>query len=47
MKVVEEDVRQLLQKVWYLLHKQIFVYLDEDYVMNWICPKFLKSFIDR
>ena len=22
-------------------HKQIFVYVDEDFAVNWICPKFL------
>ena len=30
MKVVEETFRQLLQKVWYLWHQEIFVYIDKD-----------------
>ena len=41
MKVVEETFRQLLQKVWCLWPKQIFVYKDEDFAINWISPKFL------
>ena len=41
MKVVEENFRQLLQKVLCLWHKQIFVYIDEDFAINRICPKFL------
>ena len=41
MKVVEENFRQLLQKVLCLWHKQIFVYIDEDFAINWIRPKFL------
>ena len=41
MKVVEENFRQLLQKVLCLWRKQIFVFIDEDFVINWICPKFL------
>ena len=41
MKVVEETFRQLLQKVWWLWHKQIFVYIDEDFAINWIRPEFL------
>ena len=40
MKVVEENFRQLLQKVLCLWHKQIFVYIDEDFAINWIRPKF-------
>ena len=42
MKVVEENIRQLLQKVLYLRHKEIFVYIDEDFAINRICPKFLR-----
>ena len=41
MIVVEETFCQLLQKVWFLWCKQIFVYLDEDFAINWIRPKFL------
>ena len=41
MKVVEENFRQLLQKVLCLWRKQIFVYIDEDFAINWIHPKFL------
>ena len=41
MKVVEENFRQLLQKVLCLWHKQIFVYIDEDFAINWIRTKFL------
>ena len=41
MKVVEENFRQLLQRVLYLWRKQIFVYIDEDFAINWIRPKFL------
>ena len=40
MKVVEENFRQP-QKVLCLWHKQIFVYIDEDFAINWIRPKFL------
>ena len=40
MKVVEETFRQLLQKVLCLWRKQIFVYIDEDFAVNWIRPKF-------
>ena len=40
MKVVEENFRQLLQKVLCLWRKQIFVYIDEDFAINWILPKF-------
>ena len=41
MKVVEENFRQLLQKVLCLWRKQIFVYIDEDFAINEIRPKFL------
>ena len=41
MKVVEENFRQLLQKVLCLWDKQIFVYKDEDFAINWIRLKFL------
>ena len=41
MKVVAENFRQLLQKVLYLWRKQIFVYIDEDFAINWIHPKVL------
>ena len=41
MKVVEENFRQLLLKVLCLWHKQIFVYIDEDFAINWIRTKFL------
>ena len=41
MKVVEENIRQLLQKVLCLWRKQSFVYIDEDFAINWIRPKFL------
>ena len=41
MKVVEENFRQLLQKVLCLWRKQIFVYIDEDFAINCIRPKFL------
>ena len=34
IKVVEETTHQLLQKVWCLLHKPIFVYLDENFATN-------------
>ena len=33
MKVVEETFRQLLQKVLFLWHKLIFVYIDEFIVL--------------
>ena len=39
--IVEENFRQLHQKVLCSWRKQIFVYIDEDFAMNWICPKFL------
>ena len=41
MKVVEEIFRQLLQKVWCLWRKQIYMYIDEDFAIIWIRPKFL------
>ena len=41
MKVVEENFHQLLQKVLCLWRKQIFVYIDEDFALNGILPKFL------
>ena len=41
MKVVEENFRQLLQKVSCLWRKQIFVYIDEDFAINEILSKFL------
>ena len=41
MKVVEENFRQILQKILCLWRKQIFVYIDEDFAINEIRPKFL------
>ena len=41
MKVAEENFRQLLQKVLCLWRKQIFLYMDEDFAINWIRPTFL------
>ena len=41
MKVVEENIRQLLQKVLCLWRKQICVYIDEDFAINEIRSKFL------
>ena len=41
MKVVEENFRQLLRRVFCLWRKQIFVYIDEDFAINEIRPKFL------
>ena len=41
MKVVEENFRQLLQKVLCLWGKQIFVFIDEDFAINRIRLKFL------
>ena len=41
MKVVEETFRQLLQKVLCVWRKQIFAYIDEDFAINLIRPKFL------
>ena len=40
MKVVEENFPQLLQKVLCLWRKQIFEYIDEDFAINEIRPKF-------
>ena len=34
MKVVQENFRQLLQKVLCLWRKQIFVYIDEDFAID-------------
>ena len=45
MKVVEEKFRQLLQKVLCLWRKQIFVYIDEDFAVNRIRPKFLSLLV--
>ena len=41
VKVVEENFRQLLQKVLCLWRKQILVYIDENFAINCILPKFL------
>ena len=41
VKIVEVTFRQLLKRVWNLLHKQIFGYLDEDFAINLIHLKFL------
>ena len=41
MNVVEENFRQLLQQVFCLWCKEIFVYIDEDFAINWMRPKFL------
>ena len=41
MKVVEKNFRQLLQKVFCLWRKQIFVYIDEEFAINEIRLKFL------
>ena len=41
MKVVQENKRQFLQKVRSLWGKQIFVYIDEEFAINGIQPKFL------
>ena len=41
MKVLEENFHQLLQKVLCLWRKQVFVYIDEDFAINGIRPKFL------
>ena len=40
-KVVEENFRQLHQKVLCLWHKEIFVYIVEDFAINLIRPKLL------
>ena len=41
MKVVQKIKRQFLQKVLNLWRKQIFVYIDEEFAINRIRPKFL------
>ena len=41
IKDVEDNFRQLLQKVLCLWRKQIFVYIDEDFAINGIRPKCL------
>ena len=41
MKVVEENFRLLFQKVLCVWPKRIFVYIDEDFAINGIGPKFL------
>ena len=41
MKVVEENFRQLLQMTLCLWLKPIFVFIDEDFEINRIRPKFL------
>ena len=41
MKSVEETLRQLLQMIWCLWLKSIFVYIDEDFEINQIRPIFL------
>ena len=41
LKIVEENFRQLLQKVLCLWRKHIFVYIDEYFSINLIRPKFL------
>ena len=41
MKSIQEHLRQLLQKVLCLWRKQIFVYIDEDFAINGISPRFL------
>ena len=41
MKVVQVNKCQFLQKVPSLWHKQIFVYIDEEFAINGIQPKFL------
>ena len=41
MKIVQENKRQFLQKVRSLWRKQIFVYIDEEFAINGIQPKFL------
>ena len=41
MKSIQEHLRQLLQKVLCLWRKQIFVYIDEDFGINGIRPRFL------
>ena len=41
MKVVQENKRQFLKKVRLLWRKQIFVYIDEEFAINGIQPKFV------
>ena len=41
MKIVQENLRQFLHKVRILWRKQIFVYIDEEFAINRIQPKFL------
>ena len=41
MKVVQEISDQFIQKVRSLWRYQIFVYIDEEFVINGIQPKFL------
>ena len=41
MKVVQENKRQFLQKVRSLWGDQIFVYIDEEFMINGIQSKFL------
>ena len=41
IKIVQKNQRQFLQKVWSLWHNLIFVYIDEDFAINWIQPNFL------
>ena len=45
MKVVEENFRQLLQKVLWLWRKQNFVYIDEDFAKSWIRLNFLSLLV--
>ena len=41
MKVVQENKCQFLQKVQSLWRNQIFVYIDEEFALYGIQPKFL------
>ena len=41
MKIAHENKRKFLQKVLSLWHIQIFVYIDEEFAINGIQPKFL------
>ena len=41
IKAVQENYRQFLQEVQSLWRKQIFVYIDEEFAINGIQPKFL------
>ena len=47
MKVVKEAFHQLLQKVWCLWDKHIFVHIDEDFAINYVRPKFLSKKDDK